>query len=185
MRIRSIKPEFYALSERLSQRERPDPLPDAVDANSLLEALVLAADPQGRFYADPVLLRAHFLIETDQLSIFRWREELLLRGDIVVAPIAENCYGGTHLILTIQGKFRFQRWRNRAPIPKQVRGEVYARDGHMCVACGSTDDLSLDHIIPWSHGGPDSVDNFQTLCRPCNSKKGARGHEWTHPNNQA
>lgn len=62
----------------------------------------------------------------------------------------------------------------RSAIPKAVRQAVYERDGHRCLECGTTENLSLDHIYPWSLGGSDDIDNLQTLCRPCNSRKGAR-----------
>lgn len=62
----------------------------------------------------------------------------------------------------------------RAPIPKETRDEVYARDGYACVKCGATDDLTLDHIHPWSLGGPDTADNLRVLCRSCNSRKSNR-----------
>ena len=63
---------------------------------------------------------------------------------------------------------------NRAPIPDEVRSFVYARDGRACQRCGATENLTLDHIHPWSLGGPDTPDNLRVLCRPCNSSKGAR-----------
>lgn len=63
---------------------------------------------------------------------------------------------------------------SRAHIPDHVRALVYARDGHACASCGSTENLSLDHIKPWSKGGSDDESNLQTLCTPCNSSKGAR-----------
>lgn len=62
----------------------------------------------------------------------------------------------------------------RPPIPQETRIAVYERDGNKCSTCGTTENLSLDHIHPWSLGGPDTIDNLQTLCRGCNSKKGAR-----------
>ena len=31
-----------------------------------------------------------------------------------------------------------------------------------------------DHIIPWSMGGKDHVDNLITICRQCNQSKGHR-----------
>jgi 5-methylcytosine-specific restriction endonuclease McrA len=62
----------------------------------------------------------------------------------------------------------------RDPIPDRVRVSVYERDGWRCVECGSADDLTVDHIIPWSLNGPDKEENLRTLCGPCNSKKGAR-----------
>lgn len=64
--------------------------------------------------------------------------------------------------------------RLRAKIPDVLRLEVYARDGFACLHCGTTERLSLDHIYPWSLGGPDTLENLQTLCRPCNSRKGAK-----------
>jgi hypothetical protein len=63
---------------------------------------------------------------------------------------------------------------DRFPIAAEVRSFVYERDGHRCVECLTTDDLTLDHIWPWSRGGSDEPENLRTLCRPCNSRKGAR-----------
>ena len=60
----------------------------------------------------------------------------------------------------------------RAAIPDAIRTAVLDRDGHTCRRCGATEDLALDHIHPWSLGGPDTPDNLQVLCRPCNSRKG-------------
>jgi hypothetical protein len=41
----------------------------------------------------------------------------------------------------------------------------------VCERCGGTDTLAVDHIIPIAKGGTDCINNKQTLCRPCNSKK--------------
>lgn len=62
----------------------------------------------------------------------------------------------------------------RRGIPAWLRKAVYDRDGRACLECGSTTDLSLDHIYPYSLGGEDTFDNLRTLCRLCNSRKGAR-----------
>lgn len=34
--------------------------------------------------------------------------------------------------------------------------------------------MTKDHIIPRTHGGPDTDDNYQTMCSPCNSRKGSK-----------
>jgi hypothetical protein len=52
--------------------------------------------------------------------------------------------------------------------------KVWDRDGWECVSCRTHVDLTVDHIIPVSRGGSDELDNLQTMCRPCNSRKGAR-----------
>lgn len=62
----------------------------------------------------------------------------------------------------------------RPHIPLAIRREVMGRDGYQCLDCGATDRLSLDHVVPYSHGGPDTVENLRVLCQPCNSRKGNR-----------
>lgn len=61
----------------------------------------------------------------------------------------------------------------RPSIANTVRLHVYQRDEFACVICGETDDLTLDHIVPYSHGGDDVPDNLRTLCRRCNTRRGA------------
>lgn len=51
---------------------------------------------------------------------------------------------------------------------------VFQIDGRFCNHCGSLENLSIDHIIPYSLGGETTIDNSQVLCRKCNSKKGNR-----------
>lgn len=70
--------------------------------------------------------------------------------------------------------FRFAPIYQREPIPDGLRKRVMERDGYACTECGCTNDLTLDHIHPWSKGGPDAYENLRVLCRPCNSRKGAR-----------
>ena len=54
---------------------------------------------------------------------------------------------------------------------KKNRNAIFNRDGKVCKNCGTTKDLTLDHIIPVSKGGENTLDNLQVLCRSCNSKK--------------
>jgi 5-methylcytosine-specific restriction endonuclease McrA len=66
----------------------------------------------------------------------------------------------------------------RVRVMPALRWQVFQRDRWKCVACGrgSHDDviLHVDHILPRSQGGTDSLDNFQTLCDRCNIGKSNR-----------
>jgi 5-methylcytosine-specific restriction endonuclease McrA len=55
---------------------------------------------------------------------------------------------------------------------RQVRKTI--TEDSCCGKCGSKSKLHIDHIIPKSKGGKNSLDNVQILCQTCNLKKGNR-----------
>ena len=60
----------------------------------------------------------------------------------------------------------------RRVIPTHVKLEVWKRDRGKCVVCGATDELTFDHIIPYSRGGTSlSAKNIQLLCERHNIAK--------------
>jgi hypothetical protein len=57
-------------------------------------------------------------------------------------------------------------------IPTSVKREVWKRDAGRCRACGATDNLHFDHIIPFSRGGSSATgENIQLLCARHNLAK--------------
>jgi hypothetical protein len=60
--------------------------------------------------------------------------------------------------------------RARKRIPAQTRRQVLAAG--MCADCGSTANLTIDHIRPITKGGTDHRRNLQCLCLTCNMRKG-------------
>jgi 5-methylcytosine-specific restriction endonuclease McrA len=62
----------------------------------------------------------------------------------------------------------------KAVVPTDLRWEVWERDDFTCQHCGSRRRLSIDHKVPESKGGTTTLDNLQTLCSPCNSRKWTR-----------
>ena len=64
-------------------------------------------------------------------------------------------------------------------VPTVNRREVLRRDKHTCQYCGSTRQLTLDHVIPVSKGGKNSCDNVVTACETCNNRKGDRTPQQT------
>ncbi len=58
---------------------------------------------------------------------------------------------------------------------KLTRREVFLRDSFTCQYCGRrTGDLTLDHVIPRSRGGPHTWENLASACRACNHRKGGK-----------
>jgi hypothetical protein len=60
---------------------------------------------------------------------------------------------------------------------------IHERNDFKCVYCGSSFDLTVDHIVPLAFDGKHDLDNLTTACRACNSSKGASSlTEWSRRN---
>lgn len=60
---------------------------------------------------------------------------------------------------------------NRVPLTNKT---LFRRDQNICGYCGdsfSSSDLTRDHVIPTSRGGPNRWTNVVTACAPCNKAK--------------
>jgi len=54
---------------------------------------------------------------------------------------------------------------------------IIKKQGHRCAACAidllaSPQEAEIDHRVPVSDGGDESIANLQWLCRDCNRAKG-------------
>lgn len=72
-------------------------------------------------------------------------------------------------------------------VPRKVlrfnRRNLFARDSHRCQYCGRslpTSQLSLDHVMPRSRGGPTTWENVVCSCLSCNTRKGGRTPQEAH-----
>jgi hypothetical protein len=110
-----------------------------------------------------------------------WRADLLALApaagsDVAVGfPLADDTFG---CVVSGLGNGWVKRGKEmppmRPPVPVKLRKQVFERDGRKCVHCGDEHNLTADHIVPVVLGGETSLRNLQTLCRRCNSKKGAK-----------
>ena len=55
---------------------------------------------------------------------------------------------------------------------KITRRAVFARDDWTCQYCGARSNLTVDHVVPRSKGGPSTWENIVASCAPCNRRKG-------------
>lgn len=72
------------------------------------------------------------------------------------------------------GPARWHRTRtdDRQPLCALLRWLVWHRDGGRCHHCGTSNrPTEIDHVIPWSAGGPDAATNLRVLCAPCNQAR--------------
>lgn len=62
----------------------------------------------------------------------------------------------------------------RVAFPPLLRQRLFDKAGNRCADCGTTERLTIDHILPLSRGGSNSPSNLQVLCSDCNASKGTR-----------
>ena len=92
----------------------------------------------------------------------------------------ESCDGAA-FVLTSEHRAQIGDWeqKDRAEtsryIPVKIRRTIHERDKGRCRVCDSTENLSFDHVKPFSRGGRHTRSNLQLLCMPCNRSKGVRG----------
>lgn len=55
----------------------------------------------------------------------------------------------------------------------RLTAAVFAARGRVCHLCGMPGADSIDHIVPRSMGGDNSLDNLAPAHRRCNSSRGA------------
>jgi hypothetical protein len=66
--------------------------------------------------------------------------------------------------------------RGTRTVSPTLRFQVFRRDGFRCTYCGRAPPdvvLHADHVVPYSAGGPTTLDNLRTACLDCNIGKGA------------
>lgn len=96
----------------------------------------------------------------------RYMDELVANGVTyrTIGPNGITIYGGKWFRMLVRSRH----------IPLRVKKQVLAVG--MCCYCGSTDQLTVDHIVPFSEGGTHDISNLQCACRRCNSRKRTKSH---------
>ena len=117
-------------------------------------------------------------LNCDACNVARY-ELLAISPDYAICSV---CYTGVAELCELRHGGEFSGWRAKGygrtkklgrltdpPTPKESL-RVYRRDSFTCRYCADKGgDLTVDHIDP---EGGNSMENFATACRSCNSKKG-------------
>lgn len=136
---------------------------------------------------DPDLIRIHQ--DAEYVAERRAAERLVTQLSAMLADAAELVWHigdgeGGWVRQTLEEAFDARGLRRtdrshraasvRIMLPAATRTRVFELDAYRCRSCGDWHDLAVDHIIPVARGGTDDLANLQTLCRSCNSAKGAK-----------
>lgn len=110
---------------------------------------------ENKFYKDTDGLKAED-VKALLITRNRLRQEHINRARTIASLVSEP-----------------HKTEHRDAIPDDVKILVWERDGGKCRKCGSNIELQYDHVIPYSLGGANTVDNLQILCGKCNRLKSA------------
>ena len=67
-----------------------------------------------------------------------------------------------------------RKQRIQIPRYKIILNKLLNKYNFKCIYCKSTENLTIDHILPICRGGTHDFSNLQILCKSCNSKKGSK-----------
>lgn len=104
----------------------------------------------------------------------------LLAGLTLSVRVGQSAFGPK--ALTMIYRVLADRWDPDFPpelgprtVSPKMREAVIAKYGRACAMCeDASEPLHIDHIVPYSKGGPTVLANLQPLCASCNSWKAAR-----------
>ncbi len=99
--------------------------------------------------------------------LLKEKAEMVERGDWKLHSASTTM--ARPVVIRLVSYVRIPRNTHRRKITRRA---VFARDDWTCQYCGSRSNLTVDHVVPRSKGGPSSWDNIVASCAPCNRRKG-------------
>lgn len=141
-----------------------------------LLCLACESKTSGIIHGDDEDIAAECGYESDE-DWNRYKEKLVKKRFITILD------NGNILINEWDEKYKATEYKTtprNIPDWHLLRFSVFQRDNYTCVYCGAkTEPLHCDHVIPYSKGGSNDMDNLATSCQFCNTSKGNKTlEEW-------
>ena len=145
---------------------------------ALLERVIKASSNEGDMVLDPFCGCATTCIASEKLGRDWIGVDISAKAKELIDQRMENDLG----LFGIKIIHRRDVPRRDAPPPsKDIKKTLFGKQEGLCAGCRMLfplKNLTLDHIIATSKGGPDTDSNLQLLCGNCNSIKGNRPMEY-------
>ena len=143
---------------------------------------MIALQQKDRLHRPVLVLNASY----EPINVCAARRALVLVLKGVAAP-EETSASHVHSARQAVGVPSVIRLLEYRRIPMQARSlsrkNIMMRDRYTCQYCHrtfSTNELTLDHVIPRSRAGETTWENLVAACRSCNHRKGSRTPEEAH-----
>lgn len=110
------------------------------------------------------------------LSLWSWQEAVkaVFMDRVTILANYDVTVRSPRLAMALPSVVSLKSFVRPARTPAFTRFNVFLRDRFRCQYCGSSQDLTFDHVVPRSRGGQTTWENILTACAPCNLKKGDR-----------
>lgn len=115
----------------------------------------------------------------EPMKVVSWERaiHLYFQNKVDILESYDRMIGSVSISIPVPSVVRIKKYidfQKTHKIVKFCRKNVFVRDRYQCQYCGyigRPEELTFDHVVPLSRGGPTTFDNIVTSCIPCNTKK--------------
>ena len=150
--------------------QRPMAMPTALVKETTEGPLELATDEHRVLVLD---------VGYRTIDIVSWQRavvlQMMMKVEVVAyydGPWALSAAEAYYVPAVVRTREYSRHHTHTTPLISLHRRNIFIRDGFRCQYCGKGSDLTVDHVVPASKGGPWSWENLTTACARCNNKKG-------------
>ncbi|MPT49165.1 MAG: HNH endonuclease [Sphingobium sp.] len=116
------------------------------------------------------------------LSLWPWQTAIkaVFLDRVNIVSTYEREVRSPRLEMKIPSVIALKQYVRPSEYPAFTRFNLFLRDKFSCQYCGSSHDLTFDHVVPRRAGGRTTWENIATACVTCNIKKGGRTPAQAH-----
>ena len=110
------------------------------------------------------------------LSLWSWQDSIksVFLNSVSIVSYYDRVIRSPSFSMKLPSVITLKSYIKPMANPNFTRFNVFLRDKFSCQYCGSSKELTFDHLLPRSKGGKTNWDNVVTACSSCNVKKGGR-----------